>query len=356
MGLVGGGAWHGLLLETQWRVEAVRFADGVFLACVLLALGGAALLARTPSRERWALGLAVATLCAQLCFLVLIRPITPLWMGVQLVPTLAFVLALGWNAWIERGGALRWIAVAGFAGFLAISLVPFGYFLRQFESVRGPADANPYMDMAARSERFVTVPIVFTNVRALQHASGALCDGGTVHGALAYGIEHSFEATVEAACGTRPALRYRGAESGPHVAGYALEVWRAIGIEPDEARSGVGLGRRVTAIAPARGDRLAPPGRMQVNPVHSSEPARMFTLEFEAPGSAVVAVNNRFRFVAPLRAIRVEAAGREALLVHSEVDAVFYRCERCAPGGESISWRLELEGIAEHADVVVLSP
>jgi hypothetical protein len=302
-----------------------------------------------------ALGLALGTLLAQLCFLVWIRPITPLWMGAQLVPTIAFVLALGWNVWLERGGAARWIAHAAVATFVVISLVPFGYFLRQFESVRGPADANPYMDMAARSERFVTVPIAFTNIRALQDASGALCDGATVHGALAYGVEHSFEATVEAACGTRPDLRYRGVEGGPHVAGYALAVWDAIGIAPDEARSGMGLSRRVTAIAPASGDRLVPPGRMQVNPIHSSEPARAFTLAFEAPGSAVVAVNNRFRFVAPLRALRVEAAGRDAQLVHSEVDAVFYRCDRCAPE-DPVAWRVELEGIAEHADVVVLSP
>ncbi|HET6546572.1 MAG TPA: hypothetical protein VFG55_07500 [Rhodanobacteraceae bacterium] len=346
------GSWDGLLLMTPWRPAAARLGWIVACAGIALAMTG---VFRLPTRMRRMFVVAIAVFLAQVVFLILLRPVTPMWMGVSALPPIACATALGWYGWFQRPHALRGLAVCTFVLTLLLALVPFGYFLRDLHSVRAPRGVNPYWDMAEPAPAsYDVVPVPFVPARRLEAISATLCADAVLHGYLAVLVEQSLATTVRNACGRLPDLRFGGRE-GPanHLAGIAAAAAAASGIAPLREMDGVAFYAHVRPVAPALGGRPRRLERMQVSAeavVHAARPIR---LEFMARGDEVVVLLNRFRLVAPLHVLAVTAGGKPSALLFDNGVSRLYGCRACAPQAV-VTWQFELDGIEENLDLFTL--
>ncbi len=353
--LVVGGAWWGFLLMTPWKAAVARFAWWVFCACLLFCVFGVWRVRRNEDRLfRLALGAAVLFVL-QVAFVVMLRPVTPMWMAASCLPPLAFVIAIGWYGWLcDARRMIRLAAIAAMAVYVGLSLVPFSLFVRDLHSVRAAEGANPFFDVVERSDRYVTIAAPFYPVRRIDRLAKTLCEPAVLHARLAAVIEASFATPVRNACGHWPDLRYGGLEGhGPHVAGLLPRAAVASGIAPARVVAHMALYDRVRAIAPVAGGRSLPLQRLQINPDSGTGPAEKSSFDFDATGGDVVVLTNRLPNAAPMYVVRSDADGESATLLSDDGSSRVYGCTTCAPAA-SVHWHIELTAIEANLDLIVL--
>lgn len=353
--LVVGGAWWGLLLMVPWQAAVARLAWWTLCASLVLVAFGLVRL-RRDDRRMFRIALGAGTLfLVEVAFVVLVRPITTMWMVPACLPPLALLIAAGWYGWLRAPRpAVRVAAIAALVVYVALSLAPFSIHLRDLRSVRVMQDVNPFMDVIEHSDRYVDVAVPFYPARRIDRLAKALCAPAVLHGRLAGVIEASFATPLRNACGHWPQLRYGGVEgSGVHVAGLLPHMATASGIPPTRVVARMALYEPVRAIAPAAGAVAAPMRRLQVDMDSGSGPATTAVLEFETDGGDAVVLTNRMPNAAPMRVERIEAAGQPAALRGEDGSSFVYRCDACAPD-KAARWRIELNGIQANLDVVVL--
>ncbi|MGH8174409.1 MAG: hypothetical protein ACREPX_14815 [Rhodanobacteraceae bacterium] len=349
-----GGAWNGFLLMTPWSPGAIRIAWFVYCACVVIALAGVTQLPRGSALRRGAV-IAAGLVVLQAIFLVLLRPITPMWMLSSMVPPLAVLLGLGWYGWFAFARVrLRTGAIAALVVFTLFSLVPFGLYLREVHRMRVAVGVNPYQNVVEVGDRYVDAEVPYLPARRIGRIAPMLCGAAVVHARLAWMVEQTLGVPVRLACGHWPELRY-GGRAGPrqHVAGLFARAATASGIEPDRVVNGMAFYENVTPIAPAEGGKPTELQRSRIHPDRAPDRALPFEIEFDARGADVAVLTNRFSVVMPLVIRAVTADGRPAQLRHDDGGSRVYGCADCA-ADQSVRWNFELEGVEDDIDLVVL--
>ncbi len=353
--LVVGGAWWALLLMTPWKASVARFAWWVFCAFLLFAAFGVWRVRRSQAcLFRLAIG-AAALLVVQVCFVVMLRPVTPMWMVGACLPPLALSIAIGWYGWLcDVRRVVRIGAITAMAAYVALCVAPFSFFLRDVHAVRVMPGVNPFFNVSERSDRYVNVAVPFYPVRRIDRLAKTLCGPAVLHGRLAAVIEASFATPVRNACGSWPDLHYGGIDGqGLHIAGLLLRSATASGIAPARVVAHMALYDRVRAIAPAVGGRSAPVRRLQIYPDSGIGPAKKSVSDFDADGGDVVVLTNRQPNAAPLEVMRSDADGRPATLLSDDGSSRVYGCTACAPAAV-VHWHVELNAIEANLDLVVL--
>jgi hypothetical protein len=350
-----GGAWNGFLLMTRWSEHVARIAWLAVCACLMICAAGLLLLKRERTELRIAAVAAGAAFIAQAAFLVLLRPITPMWMLSSLLPPLALLLALGWyGGFTSERVALRALAGTAFAIGVALSLTPFGLFLRTVHSFRYPKGGDAYGNTIELSKGFSETPAAHYPVRRLDKLAPTLCEPAVLHARLAWAVEQSLEVPLRLACGHWPELRFGGREGeGPHVAGLLPRAATASGIEPDRVVAGMAIYEHVVPIAPASGGRPTVLKRDQIPPDLPPDVFASFHVEFEARGADVVVLTNRFSNVVPLKVRAAVANGTAAQLRDDDGGSLIYVCAGCESAA-TVHWRLDIDGIEGNIDLVVL--
>jgi hypothetical protein len=352
---VVGGAWNGFLLMTRWSEPTARIAWFVVCACLVVAAAGLLVLRRERDDLRLAAVAAGAAFIAQAAFVALLRPITPMWMLSSLLPPLALLLGVGWyGGFTSERGVLRAVAFVAFVVSVALSLAPFGLFLRNLHSLRYAEGADAYGNTIELSDRFAETPVPYFPVRRLDRLASSLCEPAVLHARLAWVAEQSLETPLRLACGRWPKLRFGGREGeGPHVAGLFTPAATASGIVPDRVVAGMAFYGHVVAIAPASGGRPTVLKRDQIHPDRAPDVAARFPVEFEARGADVAVLTNRFSSVMPLKVLSATANGAAARLLHDDGGSTLYACAGCDPAA-TVRWRFELDGVEDDIDLVVL--
>ena len=352
--LAGGGAWWGYLLMTRWSVDAVRVAWMV--SCVLgaIAVAGLFRLRRSDRAAFRAAGVAAALVAVQAAFLVLVRPITPMWMVPSCLPPLAFACGLGWYGWLSTSGARARAAVlAAMTLATALALAPFSIELRELHNVRVMPAVNPFLDVIERADTYVVVDVPWYPVRWLDRVAEASCGDAVLHGRLGALMGAAFAAPARNACGHWPAYRYGGVEGPPHhVLGLLPRPAQALGIVPDRVVAGMALYERVRAIAPEQGGRAEPARRRQIDPP-SGATSRASTWTFETDGADGVVLTNRMPNAAPMQVLAVTADGTSVPVAGGDGSSFVYRCATCPPG-RRVAWRIEVTGVPENLDLAVI--
>jgi len=349
-----GGAWVGLLLLTPWKLATVKVAWWLYCLCIALAVGGVASLSmRATPLRRWTFAAALFLL-AQIVFVVVARAWTPIWMVPSCLLPLAFIVAAGWYEGFANW-RIGW-RVAAFAGFTVcalLSIVPFGFFLRDLHGVRAMPLANPFGDIVQSEDNYIVVPGSPLSVRQIDALGGVLCAPVTLHARLATAVERSLATSARNACGDWPDLHFGGTYSGAHLAGVPARVAKAVGIAPDRDVGGLALYSRVRAIAPAEGARPTRLARMQVgiDAVHAAPSPLAF--DFVADAADVVVLTNRIPAAAAMNVNAVRANGVPAQVVYDEGNLLIYRCAACLDATEA-NWQVRLDGVEANLDLIVL--
>ena len=351
---VVGGAWTGFLLMTGWTNEGVRVAWFAYCACLLVAATGLLVLPRERTAVRALAVGAGAVFMLQATFLVLLRPITPMWMLSSLLPPLAVLLGVGWYGGFSSDRfAMRSIAMIAFVACVALSLAPFGIFMHTLRAMRVAIGANSYANATEFSDRFAETRVPYFPARRVDTLARSLCEPAVLHARLASVIEQSLGTTVRLQCGHWPELRYGGIEgAGPHVAGLLPRAATASGIAPDRVVSGMALYDHVVPIAPASGGEPTSLKRGQIHADRAPDISTAFAHAFDARGADVVALTNRFPGAMPLTVKSATANGVPARVLDDDGGAMLFGCA-CDPSA-SVNWRFELEGVADDIDLVVL--
>ena len=356
-GLATGGAWTGFLLQTPWKMPAIRLAFALHSACLIFALCGLVLLRRDRRPLiRWFV-LALVVLLAQCAFLLAIRAGTPIYMTQSLLVPLAFAIALGWYGWfIAEARARRAAAVGAFALYATLDLAPFLRYVQHARYNRIMPDSNPLADLSGGGATFEQQPAPFLSVSQLDRISRNLCEPMVLHARLAAAVEHAVAAPVRNACGFWPARHYAGVAPAQlrHVAGVSARAVAAMGIVPDRLVAGLAWYENVRAIAPAQGLALTRLQRMRVMPDAVYVGFDPHVYDFDAHRGDVIALTNRFaNLIAPMAIDKITAAGQPAQAIYDEGDSLVYACSACAD--ETIHWHIELRAIEENIDVVAIA-
>ncbi|HKE47667.1 MAG TPA: hypothetical protein VKB52_06355 [Rhodanobacteraceae bacterium] len=350
-----GGAWNAFLLMTDWTSTSVRVAWLAYCACLLVAAAGLLALPRERTGVR---ALAVAggvAFLLQATFLVVLRPTTPMWMLSSLLPPLALLVGAGWyGAFASDRVAVGSIARIAFGACVALSLAPFGLFLRNLHTMRVALGANPYANAIDAGEGFGETNVPYFPVRRIDRLAPSFCEPAVLHARLAWVVEQSLETPLRLACGEWPALRFGGVE-GParHVAGLLPRASAASGIAPDRIVAGMALYERVTPVAPASGGRPTILKRGQIHADRAPDTAAAFAPEFDAQGADVAVLTNRFPGAMPLAVTSASANGKPAKLLDDDGGSKLYRCADC-DAATTVHWRFELQGVADDIDLAVL--
>lgn len=353
--LVVGGAWWGFLLMTPWKADVASLAWWVYCSClVVVAMGLWRLRRSDPRLFRTAL-VAAAVLVLQIVFVVLLRPITPMWMVASCLLPLGLMVALGWYGWLVDASLSIRIAVAAvMAIYVSLCLAPFSIDLRDLRAVRVMPGVNPFLDVIEYSDRYVNVAVPFYSVRRLDRLAKSLCEPSILHARLAAVVESSLAVPLRNGCGGWPEHRYGGVEGvGPHLAGLLPHAAIASGIAPSRVVAHMALYENVKAIAPPVGGRSAPLKRLQIHPESGLGPPEPLAFDFDAQGGDVVVVTNRLPNAAPMEIRAINAAGSQAALLSDDGSSRLYRCPACSPS-QSVRWHVELDAIAVNLDLVVL--
>lgn len=353
--LVAGGAWTGFLLMTTWSAAHARLAWAVYCACLVIAAAGFVMLPRDAARLRLAAMIAAAIFVLQASFLVLLRPITPMWMLSSALPPLAVILAIGWYGWLGAGrGALRIAGAVALAVFVALSVAPFGLFFRELRSLRVAEGANPLQNAIESGDRYKATSVPFYPVRLLDRIAPDLCGEAVLHGRLAWVIEQSLGTTVRLACGHWPTLRYGGRE-GPstHIAGLFERAADASGVAPDRIVADMALYEHVVPIAPASGGRPSGLRRDQIHVDGAPRASAPLALDFDARGGDVAVLTNRFPLAAPMGVHSVVADGRPAKQLYDDGGSILFGCAACDPSS-TVHWHFALDAVEDNLDLAVI--
>lgn len=354
-GLSLGGSWWGLVMATSWKPAWLTFAWTLQGVCLAFGLAGLLQLRRhAPHLLPLAAGMA-ALLGAQSLFLVLLRPVTPMWMVPSCLPPLALLIGSGWYGWLlSRAHWLRTTAAIAMSAYFALALVPFALELRGVRSVRVLEPSNPLSDAGAMGATYHKIVVPFYPVRWLDDLAGNLCAPAVLHGRLASVIETTWASPLRNACGDWPELRYGGvAGPGSHLAGVLDWMARTMALPPTRTVAHMALYDNVRPIAPPRGGVLAPMLRRQINPLSGSLPLVPLAYTFASAERDQILLTNRLPEAAPMSIRSITANDHPAQLMGSDGSSFAYRCAGCAAGSR-VTWVVQIEGIEANLDLVVL--
>lgn len=355
--LVVGGAWWGLLLMTTWKASVARLGWWIYCACLAFAGWGVWRLRGIGDGRLLRLALAAAALFVlQVGFVVLLRPVTPMWMVASCLLPLGLLIALGWYAWLRDGRrAVRASAAVALVVYMALCVAPFSLELRDLRAVRVMSGANQFFDVIEHSDRYVNVAVPFYPVRRIDRLAKTLCQPAVLHARLAAVVEASLAVPLRNACGDWPDVRYGGiAGAGAHVAGLLPHAATASGIAPDRVVAHMALYDNVRVIGPPAGSRSAPLQRLQIHPESGRGPPEALAFDFDTDAADVVVLTNRMPSAAPMAIRKMDVVGRPAALLSDDGSSRVYGCAGCARD-TSVHWRVELTGIAVNLDLVVLA-
>jgi hypothetical protein len=274
----------------------------------------------------------------------------------SLLPPLALLLALGWyGAFTSDRAAVRGGAGIAFAVCVALSLAPFGLFLREVHMLRfGAAGANPYQNVTEANDRYAETPVPYFPVWRLDRLAPSLCEPAVLHARLGWVIEQSMATPLRLACGRWPDVVFSGRTGpGPHIAGLFPRAATASGIAPDRIVAGMALYEHVVPIAPASGNRPTQLKRDQIHVDFTLDKPGKYEIEFDARGADVAVLTNRFALVMPMTVRSVRANGGAARLLFDDGGSKVYGCGGCDPSATA-HWRFELTGVEDDIDLVVL--
>lgn len=348
-GLYFGGAWNGFLTMTLWNTATAKLAWSAY--CVCLALAGAGVVLLHSRGLRWMFGAALAFVVVQIVFLALVRSYTPIWIVPSCMPAAAAGLALGWYGWLASNARARVVVgSAALAFYAALSIAPFGLFLRDVHSVRVMKHGNPLINMSDSDDQFQTVPVPATSIRSLDALGAELCDPVTLHARFGVAMEHALAVPARNACGRWPELRFGGAAGVNHIAGISVRAAQAIGLVPDRTVGDMALYTHIRAVAPPEGAAAMRLQRMQVTINLPSRQDGPIEFSFDAAPGDIVLLTKR----SPLMIDSMTANNVPAKLVFTDGNGFFYICTSCGTDSAPVRWRMRATGIEQYLDLIIL--
>ncbi|MDR2012771.1 MAG: hypothetical protein LBQ20_07000 [Rhodanobacter sp.] len=354
--LTTGGLGWSLGMLTRWSDASVHIVRVVYAIGLVFAACGVWALRGTNAHLLKLALCALVVFVVQIVFLVILRPITPMWMVSPCLPPLAFAIASGWYGWFTAPHrSVHAMALTALGVCTGLALVPYFALLRRdLDTMRSVSNANPLLNAAEEGDHFVDVHVPFYPVRSIDRLSPVLCGPAVLHGRLAERVEIMFDAPVRNACGAWPEFRYGGvAGQGEHLAGLLVRQARASGIEPSLVIGHMAIYDNVRAIAPMEGGRSTPLPRLKVYPEGDPGPPVDLSFEFDAGGGDVIVLTNRNSFTAAMTVKEVQVAGKSESPLYDDGGSILYRCSACV-GDEPVHWQIDLNGVAANLDLVVL--
>ncbi len=299
---------------------------------------------------------AFLALCGQCAFLLLIRPITPLWMLFSLLPLASCFLACGLHALLQyRFGIYGVGLIAG--GLTVLTMMPLpAYFGREGDTVRLPeTEILGLVDVIVRPEGSRVVQRVNFRVRDVDGVSKVLSQFDVAHGQAATAIE-GFLGGVEGHFVNRSQLQLGGVESklpNPNrIAGFNHSVWEHLKRKPSGMTDSMGWIAPKLVLHPTVGERISSPISPRIILTRKKfDPVGKFSLNFIAPCDATIAITNMLPAYVPLSVHSAELNGVSIAPIYKDNLSQFFRAPHCV-GLSGVPWKFELEGMKSVVDVI----
>ncbi len=347
--------WLGL----DERVTTLALAlHGLMLG--LAAVGLIAVLRRPGDPRRRIAAVALALLLVQTTFALVLRPITPFWMVYAALPPLAFAIAVGFDALLDRrrrrldivaglviaGGAAVWSATS-VAGLVGVARHPDTVWVEV-----PPPGGQGLMNIVERNRerRRITIPRI--GVQGLQSLGGSECTPLVAYGHLAYLLDSSFGAGRRRHCRSLRNVHLGGPPRQGVKQRVALSdrAWSAAHATPERRVHGLGYATPATVwtraeALPIVSPDVYPPRRPTVTP-------EVFVVHGTTRGEQLVVVANRLDGYYAMRLLAVRAAGRPLAPVYEDNLLSVFRTPRGSRG--ALEWTLMIEGPRAAIDVIVV--
>ncbi len=347
----------------DFSADAARFFI-IFLAVVVVSLIAVSLrqifqkkLLRTQSQHLAVPSLvALIALMLQCVFLLSIRPITPLWMLLSMLPLSAFLMACGLHAlFVYRHG--RYLAASIMLPVALAAMAPLPSYLNwNLTSFKLPNDESAgllnVVDQPHDAKRIVKS---LFRVRDIDSIAEKLVGYDVAHGQAASAIEGALGG-VEGKPLHRDTLRLGGAETlsptPKRIVGFNHAVWRAIGRKPTSFTKSMGWIVPIAVLHPQVGDAISSPNTAHIFLSRSKfEAVEAFTVTFDAPCSAAIVITNSLPAYLPLGIVNAWADAEAATPIYADQLSQAYKSKDCAED-QPVKWSFSINGIRRFVDVV----
>ncbi len=325
---------------------------------MLAALGAADIARQATHPHRRTLLISIGLFGIQAAFALVLRPITPFWMVYACLPPLAFALAIGLNALVDRVRATRASGLGTAVIVVAVLLWPISSLAALagvawhpnivWVEVLEPGEQG-LMDITERHDqrRRITVPRVgIGDIETL----GPGCKPVRAYGHLAVLLDASFGVGLRVRCGKLRHISLGGVPTGDEPAwiGLTQSAWTAAGAHPSRVESGLGFFELRTVWSNAVALSIVTP---EVYPPRAPNyAARHFVVTGTTHGDQRVVVTNRLDGYYPFEVVAIVDGVGMAPAYADNALQIF----RPPSGSENASWTFRIHGSREAIDVAVL--
>ncbi len=348
----------------DFSVDAVRLAIAflaVVVVCLIAVLLRPLFQKKLPRGQSQYLALpslaALIALMLQCFFLLSIRPITPLWMLLSMLPLSAFLIACGLQAlFAYRHGKYLTASIMLPLALAAIAPLP-SYLNWNVTSFKLPIDESAgllnVVDQPHDEKRVVKS---LFRVRDIDSIAEKLADYDVVHGHAASAIEGVLGG-VEGKPLQRDAVRLGSIETlsptPKRIAGFNHAVWRAIGREPTSVTKSMGWIVPIQVLHPQVGDAISSPTTARIFLSRTKfDAVETFDVTFDAPCEATVAVTNMLPAYAPLIVDNAASNDAQIMPIYKDQISYFFKGQPCVLG-QANDWRVRLRGLRKYAELII---
>jgi hypothetical protein len=273
-----------------------------------------------------------------------------------LVPPLAFVVALGLEAILDRSVAIRAAVALAFAIAIAWSGV---VYVRVASNPLDHADvlASPgkrgiwdIRDYEKSAYHYRLDRIAFRDLFALGEP---LCEPVDLYGHYAYLVDATYAISAWQKCGAADQVRFGGAPDPARrsLLGLDRSVWQALGAAPQYWIGALGVTGRFDVAQST--SPLAPVVPALTNwPRVLSGDARRIVLHADASHGAAVVLSHRAHRYLPFRLVAAKADDRAIEPAYSDVSTIAFRAP--ASDADATHWTFELDANPDYVDVLTL--
>jgi hypothetical protein len=345
-----------------WLDIPSRISNGlmiIYISILFMAISGLiGRLLRCVKDRPIIIGL-VCVLLVQAIFTCAIRRDMPPWMAYALWPLLAALLAMGLDFISGIRTWPRFFVAAGMAFTTVWSLAIWTHMAMgrtKLVDMQAPAGKLPFQGDIRQyykdsvSFRFPRIPF-----RQDFLIGKLLCEPVTLYGHYAYLSDSSFGIAALTACDSRDNVQLGGSSAlgRRKLVGLREEVWKRLGIEPEQKLGVLGVAEPASVWASTTPLYPQTP-YLTTFPQKIVGTVKRFVVEGYAPKEQALLISNRAHRYTAFTIIQVTANGADVAPAYQDLFTAAYRVPAEFPENE-ISWHIEIESVPEYVDVLTLA-